>query len=151
MGRSRPGSGTFPVAGAAVGGGRFELLERIGVGGIAEIHRARLSGLDGFSKIIALKVLRPELASERTHRERFGIEARLGALLEHPNIAAVHDFVEVDGRPTIVMEWRRACARAPCCRSSCAACASRSRPSAQRPRSSPSPRAACIGARARAR
>ncbi len=104
MGRARAGSGTFPAAGVAGGGARFELLERVGVGGIAEIHRAHLFGLDGFSKIVALKVLRPELAGERAHRERFGIEARIGALLEHPNIAAVYDFVEVDGRPTIVME-----------------------------------------------
>ena len=104
---SRPRSGTFTAVSANQVASRFELLERIGVGGMAEIHRARLLGNEGFSKVVALKVLRPELAGDRRHVERFGMEARIGALLDHPNIASVLDFVDLNGRPTIVMEHVR--------------------------------------------
>ncbi len=104
---SRPRSGTFSAVSANQVASRFELLERIGVGGMAEIHRARLLGNEGFSKVVALKVLRPELSGDRRHVERFGMEARIGALLEHPNIAAVLDFVDLNGRPTMVMEHVR--------------------------------------------
>ena len=92
---SRPRSGNFTAASPAAASNRFELLERIGVGGIAEIHRARLLGMNGFSKIVALKVLKPELAGERFHRERFGMEARIG-LHVHLQEALVGGALDLD-------------------------------------------------------
>ena len=81
---------------------RYELLELLGEGGAARVYRARdhLLGRD-----VALKLLRPELASEPGAADRFRREATAAAGLSHANIAQVYDIgVDENGVPYFVME-----------------------------------------------
>ena len=81
--------------------GRYELREVLGRGGMADVY-------DGWehrlARAVAVKVLRPEMASEPQTRRRFESEARLAATLNHPNVVAVHDSGDDHGAPYIVME-----------------------------------------------
>lgn len=69
--------------------GKFEILERLGRGGMAEVYRARQPSLDRF---VAIKVLHPFLADDPEFTARFEREARNIARLKHANIVQVHDF-----------------------------------------------------------
>ncbi|MGH9418271.1 MAG: protein kinase domain-containing protein [Terriglobales bacterium] len=78
---------------------RFEVLERLGAGGMGEVFRARDRKLNRY---VALKYL-PEGASAAA-RERFEREAQAVAALSHPNICALYETGEDDGRPFLVLE-----------------------------------------------
>ncbi|MGC1215006.1 MAG: serine/threonine-protein kinase [Micromonospora sp.] len=87
-------------------GGRYELEQRIGIGGMSEVWRAHDLVLD---RTVAVKLISPELDGEETSVERIRAEARSAARLVHPNVASVHDFgtsTSLPGReaPYIVME-----------------------------------------------
>ena len=71
--------------------GRYTVLRRLATGGMAEIYLARQAALAGFEKEIVIKRLRPELASDPRIVEMFLDEARIGAMLNHPNIVHVYD------------------------------------------------------------
>ena len=82
-------------------GGRYSILDTIGEGGMATVYRAR----DGFlQRTVAIKVLRPQYASDAEFRERFRREAQSAAALSHPNIVNVYDVGSEDGSNYIVME-----------------------------------------------
>ncbi|HEV8635392.1 MAG TPA: protein kinase, partial [Chloroflexota bacterium] len=81
---------------------RYELLERIGVGGVANVYRARDVRLD---RIVALKVLRDEYAADPEFVGRFQREARIAAGLSHPNVVSVDDFGPHDGTAFIAMDY----------------------------------------------
>ncbi|MBV1857559.1 MAG: protein kinase [Nannocystaceae bacterium] len=72
--------------------GRYELLRRLGAGGMAEVHLARASGFEGFEKLLVLKRILPHLAADGHFVQMFLAEARLAALLQHPNIVQVFDL-----------------------------------------------------------
>jgi hypothetical protein len=72
--------------------GRYRLLDRLGEGGMAELFVAEASGVEGFSRTFVLKLLRPELATEKEAVAQFVDEARLQASLVHSNIVPVFDF-----------------------------------------------------------
>lgn len=80
---------------------RYQLLERLGSGGMAEVFRARDSMLDRY---VAIKVLRVDYTANSGFQERFRQEARAAANLSHPNIVTVHDFGLDSGQLFIVME-----------------------------------------------
>jgi len=81
--------------------GDYRLLELIGAGGMGEVYRAVHSKI---GRIVAVKVLlRGE--SGLSMAERFINEARIHAGLHHPHIAELYDFVEIQGRPCIIMEY----------------------------------------------
>ena len=84
--------------------GKYELLERLGQGGMAEVFLAVAPGLAGFSKKLVLKRVLPSLEADPNQIEMFLDEARLAARLEHPNICQVFDLGEHDGTYFIVME-----------------------------------------------
>jgi len=86
-------------------GGRYTLLRRLAVGGMAEIYLARQAAMAGFEKEVVIKRLRAELADDQRIVEMFLDEARIGALLNHPNIVHVYDVDEHDGIPYIAMEY----------------------------------------------
>lgn len=69
--------------------GKYELRERIGRGGMAEVYKAYHASLDRF---VAVKVLHPFLGEDAEFKERFEREARNVAQLRHPNIVQVYDF-----------------------------------------------------------
>jgi serine/threonine-protein kinase len=82
-------------------GGRYELRDVLGFGGMAEVR----DGWDTrLNRPVAIKLLYPGPCSQADVRERFKIEARAAAALNHPNIVGVYDFGDEDGTPFIVME-----------------------------------------------
>src|SRR5438132_12925289 len=81
--------------------GRYELVRRIARGGMAEVFLARDLLLD---RPVALKILFPELSTDRNFVERFRREAQAAANLSHPNIVSIYDWGEEDGTYFIVME-----------------------------------------------
>ncbi|MGB3221843.1 MAG: protein kinase [Desulforhopalus sp.] len=84
---------------------KFILLDLIGVGGMAEVYRCKLSGQKGFEKIVVLKKLLPQVAQDAVVVENFIDEAKLAALLQHENIVHIYDFGELDGSYFIAMEY----------------------------------------------
>ncbi len=84
--------------------GKFELLEKIGEGGMDALYRAKQISLQ---RIVALKVLPPRLASDKTCIESFRREARGGARLFHPNIIPVFDAGEAEGHYHYAMKFVR--------------------------------------------
>ncbi len=81
--------------------GPYEVLGKIGAGGMAEVYRVRDERL---GREVALKMLLPELAGDREYVERFHREARAASVLEHPNICRLYDIGEWNGRPYLTME-----------------------------------------------
>ncbi|HWB79491.1 MAG TPA: serine/threonine-protein kinase [Nannocystaceae bacterium] len=85
--------------------GRYTLLRRFAIGGMAELYLAHQRGAEGFAKLVALKRILPHLAAEPQFTRMFLDEARLAATLQHPNIAQVLDFGEHDGEHYLTMEY----------------------------------------------
>jgi len=84
---------------------RYELRERIGTGGMAEVLKSRMLGPAGFAKIVAVKRILSDYSGDRDFVQRFIDEARLTARLQHPNICQVMDFGMMEGRYFIAMEY----------------------------------------------
>lgn len=81
---------------------RYELIEKIGEGGMAVVYKARCTYLDRW---VAVKILRDQYASNPDFLNRFQREARAAAKLAHPNIVSIYDVGEDQGRHFIVMEY----------------------------------------------
>jgi eukaryotic-like serine/threonine-protein kinase len=81
--------------------GSYEILDKLGVGGMGEVWRARDRRLQ---RLVALKILPPEVASDPARRARFELEARALGALNHPNVMAIYDVGEDHGRAYIVSE-----------------------------------------------
>ncbi len=82
--------------------GRYELLERISAGGMAEVFRARDTERD---VVVALKRILPQIAEDDEFIEMFEDEARIASQLEHPHIARTLDFGKIDGAYYIAFEF----------------------------------------------
>ena len=85
--------------------GKYILLDRIAVGGMAEVHRAKLTGEKGFEKLIVVKKMLPNMVEDDEMVTHFIDEAKLAALLQHDNIIHVYDFGETKGSYFIAMEY----------------------------------------------
>ncbi|MCA9711916.1 MAG: serine/threonine protein kinase, partial [Myxococcales bacterium] len=85
--------------------GRYELLGRLGSGGMAEVYLARAVGLEDFEKIVVLKRVLPERVDDRRYAAMFRDEARVAATLEHPNIVHTHDIGISDDECFFTMEY----------------------------------------------
>jgi len=85
--------------------GRYQLLERLAVGGMAEIFRARQSGAHGFEKILVIKRILPHLAADPEFLAMFIDEAKLQCALQHPKIVQVFEFGEAEGQYYIALEY----------------------------------------------
>ncbi len=83
---------------------RYELVQRIAVGGMAEVFLAKAYGAHGFEKTLAIKRILPELARSREFVEHFIAEAKLAVQLNHGNIVQIFDFGRVHGTLFIAME-----------------------------------------------
>jgi eukaryotic-like serine/threonine-protein kinase len=86
-------------------GGRYELIEPAGRGGMATVWRAQLRGAGGFARTVAIKQMHEHLQDNRVYVDMFFEEARVGAALHSPNIPQVYDCIEEDDRLYLVMEW----------------------------------------------
>ena len=80
---------------------RYEILECIGTGGMAVVYKARDHRLN---RLVAIKILKPELANDADFRRRFHDESQAVAMLSHANIVSVYDVSNSDGMNYIVME-----------------------------------------------
>jgi len=80
---------------------RYELLEVIGVGGMAVVYKAKCHRLNRY---VAVKILKDEYARDEEFRKRFFDESQAVAMLSHPNIVSVYDVSQSDGIDYIVME-----------------------------------------------
>ncbi|HEX4405528.1 MAG TPA: serine/threonine-protein kinase [Polyangia bacterium] len=84
---------------------RYDLLERVAVGGMAEIFRAKAHGAHGFEKTLAIKRILPDLARDAEFERRFIAEAKLAVTLTHANIVQIFDFGRFAGSLYIAMEY----------------------------------------------
>ncbi|MEX0868991.1 MAG: Stk1 family PASTA domain-containing Ser/Thr kinase [Nitriliruptoraceae bacterium] len=82
-------------------GGRYLLLDELGRGGMATVHRAYDEVLD---RAVAIKILHPHLAGDPTFLDRFRREARAAAALNHPNVVTVYDWGESDEGAYLVLQ-----------------------------------------------
>ena len=87
--------------------GRYILLDRIGAGGMAEVFRAVMPGVEGFQRTFVVKRILAERAQSPYFVDMFVQEARINALLHHPNIVQVFDFGNVGGTYFLAMEYVR--------------------------------------------
>jgi eukaryotic-like serine/threonine-protein kinase len=87
--------------------GRYVLLDRIGAGGMADAFRAIVPGVEGFQGTFVVKRILAERAKSPYFVEMFIQEARINALLHHPNIVQVFDFGNVGGTYFLAMEYVR--------------------------------------------
>lgn len=108
----RPSTGTLPGGSLAASRpvsadapmrqvGRYQILDRIGRGGMASVFKAHDPGI---GRDVAIKFLHASLCEDEEYRSRFLREARASGGLSHPNIVTVHDVGEIDGRPYMAME-----------------------------------------------
>jgi serine/threonine-protein kinase len=83
--------------------GRYQLLERLAVGGMAEVFLAR--ELDGLDRLVVVKRMLPDLAEESGFVEMFLQEARIAAGISHPNVVQILELGRSGGDPFIAMEY----------------------------------------------
>ena len=84
--------------------GRYELIGRIGAGGMASLFLGRVTGPGKFEKRVVIKFLHPHLADDQDMIEMFLDEAALAARINHPNVCSVIDFGQIDRGYFIAME-----------------------------------------------
>ncbi len=85
--------------------GRYLLLERLAIGGMAEVFRAKITSSHGFEKILVIKRILPHLAADPSFVSMFIDEAKLTAQLTHPKIVQVLDFGAVNGQFFTALEY----------------------------------------------
>ena len=85
--------------------GQYELIEVIATGGMAEVYRARMKGLEGFQKIVAIKRILAHLTDNDEFVTMFVDEAKLAAQLQHPNIIHIYDLGKIERSYYIAMEY----------------------------------------------
>jgi eukaryotic-like serine/threonine-protein kinase len=85
--------------------GKYQILDRVAVGGMAELFKAQLVGQLGFEKLVAIKKILPHLAGDKTFVEMFIDEARITAQLDHRNIVGVYELGTDADTPYIAMQY----------------------------------------------
>ena len=85
--------------------GKYLLVEKLATGGMAQLYRAKIIGVEGFEKFIAIKQILPHLAHEEELITSFIDEAKLAALLNHQNVVQIYDFGSMENSYFITMEF----------------------------------------------
>jgi serine/threonine protein kinase len=85
--------------------GKYLLLEKIAVGGMAEVFKAKITGVEGFEKLIAIKRILPNISEDQEFVTMFTDEAKIAGELSHANIAQIFDLGRVDNIYFIAMEY----------------------------------------------
>ncbi|MEC8277798.1 MAG: serine/threonine-protein kinase, partial [Myxococcota bacterium] len=86
-------------------GEKYELIEKIASGGMADVYRARAKGMAGFEKILVIKRIQPELAKDEEFKRLFIDEARITVTIRHVNIVQVFDIDEYKEQVFMTMEY----------------------------------------------
>jgi serine/threonine protein kinase len=102
---SAPGFVAAPLPDRLEKYGRYYLVDRLATGGMAEVYRAVTRGVEGFRRTFVVKRILSEKAASPTFIRMFCDEARISALLNHPNIVQVYDFGHVSGTYFLAMEY----------------------------------------------
>ena len=106
---ARPATPSAPPSAARVPGqetyGPYQLLEKIAVGGMAELFRAKRTGVEGFEKVLAVKRILPHLSDNKEFVDMFIDEAKMVAGLAHPNIVQIFDLGKIEKSYYIAMEY----------------------------------------------
>jgi serine/threonine protein kinase len=89
----------------AVPFGKYLLLDRISVGGMAEVFKAKSYGVEGFEKVIAIKRILPSMGEDRDFIKMFIDEAKIAGQLTHANICQIFELGRIDGAHFIAMEY----------------------------------------------
>jgi len=85
--------------------GKYLLLDRVSVGGMAEVFKAKSYGVEGFEKIIAIKRILPTMGEDRDFIKMFIDEAKIAGQLAHANICQIFELGRIDGSHFIAMEY----------------------------------------------
>jgi serine/threonine protein kinase len=85
--------------------GKYFLLDRVNVGGMAEVFKAKTFGVEGFERLLAVKRILPNIAEDSEFIEMFVDEAKIAVELHHANIAQIYDLGKVDGSYFIALEY----------------------------------------------
>jgi len=85
--------------------GKYFLLERIAIGGMAEVFKAKSFGVEGFEKLIAIKRILPNIAEDEDFITMFIDEAKIAVQLNHANIAQIFDLGKIDDSFFIALEF----------------------------------------------
>ncbi|MCD6497096.1 MAG: protein kinase [Deltaproteobacteria bacterium] len=85
--------------------GKYKLLDRISVGGMAEVYKASRAGEQGFQKILAIKKILPSLTDDAEFVRMFIDEAKIAGQLNHANICQIYELGKLDGAFFIAMEY----------------------------------------------
>ena len=85
--------------------GKYLLLEKLATGGMAQLYKGKMIGVEGFEKLVAIKQILPHLVEEKEFISSFIDEAKLAAMLHHQNIVQIYDFGNMEGTYYIAMEY----------------------------------------------
>ena len=85
--------------------GKYQILERVAQGGMAEIYKARMEGIGGFNRLFAIKRILPNLSQNKEYIDLLVDEAKVAGLLSHANIVQILDLGEVSGQYYVAMEY----------------------------------------------
>src|SRR6476660_10463130 len=85
--------------------GRYQILDRLAIGGMAELFKAQLVGNLGLEKLVAIKKILPHLAADQSFLEMFIDEARITAQLDHKHIVSVYELGTDADTPYIAMQY----------------------------------------------
>jgi len=85
--------------------GRYTILERLAVGGMAQVYLGFEEGQTALNRLVVIKQILPQYAEDDAFRRMFQQEARLAANINHPNIVEIHELGEWEGQPFLAMEY----------------------------------------------
>jgi len=100
-GKAAPG----PASASASLYGPYRLIEKVAVGGMAEVFKAKRAGVEGFEKVVAVKRILPHLSDNKEFVDMFIDEAKMVAGLTHPNIVQIFDLGKLEKSYYIAMEY----------------------------------------------
>jgi serine/threonine-protein kinase len=102
---ARPGVAPVEAPRALEPVGRYQLIELLGVGGMAEVFKARCSGPGGFERTVVVKRILRANCEDPEFLSMFVAEAKILGMVHHPNVVQVYDFGEADGTLFLVLEY----------------------------------------------
>jgi serine/threonine protein kinase len=85
--------------------GKYLLLERINIGGMAEVFKAKTFGIEGFERVLAVKRILPNMAEDEEFINMFIDEARIAVQLSHPNVVSIYELGKFESQYYIAMEY----------------------------------------------
>ena len=85
--------------------GKYLILDKIATGGMAEMYQAKITSVEGFEKLVAIKKILPNLTQDENLVKMFIDEAKLAAMLFHQNIVQIYDLGSMEGAYFIAMEY----------------------------------------------